>query len=154
MRNGLAPTFYESFCGGGAGLNGDRSNALWPCLELIDALRADGRLLPMIVLENVVGLMSPRSAGFLDAICNRLTGMGYRFGALEIDAALFLPQSRERVLIVAVDAALPVPAGVTWPRPSSPSTRRRSSPLCVARRPRRSGGVCRLPRCAIRCSPI
>ena len=67
-----------SEAGAGAGLNGYRSNALWPCLELIDALCANGRPLPMIVLENVVGLMSPRSAGFLDAICDKLTGMGYR----------------------------------------------------------------------------
>ena len=126
-----------SEAGAGAGLNGDRSNALWPCLELIDALRANGRPLPMIVLENVVGLMSPRSEGFLDAICNKLTGMGYRFGALEIDAALFVPQSRERVFIVAVAGGPRWPASL-WPRPSSHSTRRRSSPPCVARRPRRS----------------
>jgi DNA (cytosine-5)-methyltransferase 1 len=52
-----------SEAGAGAGLNGERSNALWPCLGLIDALRREGQRLPMIVLENVVSLMSPRSAG-------------------------------------------------------------------------------------------
>jgi DNA (cytosine-5)-methyltransferase 1 len=125
--SGVASLGWASFpcqdlseAGAGAGLNGYRSNALWSCLEQIDALRAKGRPLPLIVLENVVGLMSPRSMGFLDAICDRLTAMGYRFGALEIDAALFVPQSRERVFVVAVDAALPAPAGVTMAEPSKP----------------------------------
>ena len=125
----------------GAGLNGDRSNALWPSLELIDALRADGRLLPMIVLENVVGLTSPRSAGFFGAICGRLAGMGYRFGALEINAAAFLPQSRERVFIVAG-------TGVAGPRWRHCGRARQAIPHVAARRrhvpselPRRSVGV-------------
>ena len=38
-----------------------------------------------------------------------LTEAGYRFGAVVIDASLFVPQSRERVFIVAVDADAPYP---------------------------------------------
>ena len=83
---------------------------------------------PVIVLENVTGLMTPRSASFLDAICDRLHRHELPVRRAATDAALF-KQSCERVFIVAVDAALPVPVSITRPRrPSSPSTRRRSSP--------------------------
>ena len=41
-----------------------------------------------------------------DAIASAFEEGGYRFGAVVVDAALFVPQSRERVFIIAVDAAL------------------------------------------------
>ena len=43
--------------------------------------------------------------------------MGYRFGVLAIDAALFVPQSRERIFVVAVDETLRHPGGPRrrWP---------------------------------------
>jgi DNA (cytosine-5)-methyltransferase 1 len=46
--------------------------------------------------------------------------LDYRFGAVVIDAELFVPQSRERVFIVAVDAALPVPAELLASGPIAP----------------------------------
>ena len=74
----------------------------------------------MIVLENVTGLFDQRSAGFFDAICDALTAMGYVYGVLQMDAALWVPQSRPRVFVVAVDAALPIPAELTIPGPDLP----------------------------------
>jgi DNA (cytosine-5)-methyltransferase 1 len=59
------------------GLAGFRSNVIWPCLRLVDALRAEGRPPRVIVLENVTGLLGQNQALFFDAIGNALTAMGY-----------------------------------------------------------------------------
>ena len=109
-----------SEAGAGAALEGFRSNAIWPCVKLVRALRSEKRAPRAIVLENVTGLLSPRSAKFLDAIGDALTEAGYRFGMVMIDAALFVPQSRERVFIVAVDKAITIPADIVAPSPSRP----------------------------------
>ena len=48
----------------------------------------------MIVIENVTGLMSSHGGQDFEAIVVAFDGAGYRFGAVIIDAALFVPQSR------------------------------------------------------------
>ena len=45
---------------------------------------------------------------------------GYRFGAVVIDAALFVPQSRERVFIIGVDADADIPAELVADGPTAP----------------------------------
>ena len=50
----------------------------------------------------------------------RLTDMGYRFGVLAIDAALFVPQSRERIFVVAVDETIAIPASLVTTSPAAP----------------------------------
>ena len=81
---------------------GGRSGTFWEFHRIMRELRDDGRRPPLIVLENVVGLLS--SPDF-PALCDALTDLGMRFGALVIDAVRFLPQSRPRVFVVAVDDA-------------------------------------------------
>jgi DNA (cytosine-5)-methyltransferase 1 len=109
-----------SEAGRGEGLAGLRSNTIWPCLELLKALGAEGRAPPLIALENVTGLIERRGESFFDLICETLTGMGYRVGAVVIDAALFVPQSRERVFIVAVDNTISIPTSIIAPSPGMP----------------------------------
>ena len=104
-----------SFAGMGAGLDGARSGAFWSFWRLIQAL-APSRRPPLIVVENVVGLLT---RGF-DAICGALNDEGYRYGAVVIDAALFVPQSRERVFIVAIDRHLDIPADIAIEQPRLP----------------------------------
>ena len=74
----------------------------------------------MIVYENVTGLLSERHAKDFDEVCDAFTGLGYRFGALMIDGAQFTPQSRPRVLITGIDAALPIPAALIAAAPTMP----------------------------------
>ena len=50
----------------------------------------------------------------------RLADADYRFGAVVIDAALFVPQSRERVFIVGVDADAHIPAELVADGPMAP----------------------------------
>jgi len=89
-----------SLAGGRAGLTGARSSALLGFWRLIEALNGEGRAPRMVVIENVTGLLTSRGGRDFEAVCRALGDEGYRFGALEIDAAHFLPQSRRRVFIV------------------------------------------------------
>ena len=117
----LSPPCQDlSEAGEGAGLDGQRSGAFRPCVRLLEALRAEGRAPRMIAYENVTGLLSERHAPDFAEVCDAFVGLGYRFGALVVDGALFTPQSRPRVFVVGVDAALSVPAGLTSAGPQAP----------------------------------
>lgn len=104
-----------SVAGNGLGIgsydanNSTRSGALWPFLDLIDALREEGRQPPLLALENVVGLLTLEGGRDFSAICERLGEIGYRYGAVIVDAKHFLPQSRPRVFIIAVQRNIDVP---------------------------------------------
>jgi DNA (cytosine-5)-methyltransferase 1 len=107
-----------SLAGAGAGLDGTRSKAFWGFCSIIRALAAQGRSPRLIVLENVAGVLTSKRGADFATICAVLRGLGYRFGALTIDAAHFLPQSRPRIFIVAIRRGHALPA---WLTDSSPS---------------------------------
>lgn len=90
-----------SLAGARAGLAGGRSSAFYGFWRLVEGLAAEGRAPRAIVIENVSGLLSSHGGADFVAVAEALAGQGYGFGALEIDAAAFLPQSRPRVFIVA-----------------------------------------------------
>ena len=96
-----------SLAGARAGLAGGRSSAFWGFWRLIERLDREGRAPRLVVIENVTGLISSRGGADFDALAAALAERGYRFGALEIDAAAFLPQSRPRVFVVAARDAPP-----------------------------------------------
>ncbi|WP_354068228.1 DNA cytosine methyltransferase [Caulobacter sp. 1776] len=90
-----------SLAGARAGLAGGKSSAFFGFWTLIKALSAQGRAPSVIVIENVVGLLTSHHGDDFTALCGVLSEEGYRFGALEIDAGAFVPQSRPRVFVVA-----------------------------------------------------
>jgi DNA (cytosine-5)-methyltransferase 1 len=96
-----------SLAGGRAGLAGQQSSAFWGFWRLIEALGEQGRAPRALVIENVTGLLSSGGGADFAALGAALHAGGYRFGALEIDAAAFLPQSRPRVFILASRIAPP-----------------------------------------------
>ncbi|CAJ0871575.1 DNA (cytosine-5)-methyltransferase 1 [freshwater sediment metagenome] len=98
-----------SLAGVGAGLKGERSGSFWPFWALMTSLRREGRAPKTIVLENVCGALTSHGGKDFEAICGALAAEDYRFGALVIDAALFVPQSRPRLFIVAVRADVAIP---------------------------------------------
>jgi DNA (cytosine-5)-methyltransferase 1 len=101
-----------SLAGARAGLAGGRSSALVGFWRLMQALAAEGRAPRTLVIENVVGLLTSHQGRDFRALCQALADQGYAFGALEIDAADFLPQSRPRVFVIAtLDAVPPQLAG-------------------------------------------
>jgi len=116
---GSFPCQDLSLAGAGAGLSGGRSGAFWGFWNAILALKSQGRAPRALVLENVVGTLTSRGGRDFAAIGAALAGAGYRFGAMVIDAALFLPQSRPRLFILAVDADVALPPQVTASAPSA-----------------------------------
>lgn len=115
-----SPCQDVSLAGDRAGLDAARSGAFWPFWKLMHGLRAEGRAPKLIVIENVTGLLTSHDGKDFDAICDALTDTGYRFGAMVIDAALFVPQSRPRLFIVAVDVDAHIPAELAAGIPIAP----------------------------------
>lgn len=110
-----SPCQDVSLAGARAGLDGRRSGAFWGFWRLMQALDAEGRAPPIVVVENVVGLLTSGGGRDFAAVCEALAQAGYRFGALEMDAALWLPQSRPRLFIVAM-------RGLAGPEAAGPVT--------------------------------
>jgi DNA (cytosine-5)-methyltransferase 1 len=90
-----------SLAGGRAGLKGGRSGAFFGFWRLIEALDAEGRPPRTLVIENVTGLFTSHDGLDFQALAAALAARGYAFGALEIDAAQFTPQSRPRLFLIA-----------------------------------------------------
>lgn len=108
-----------SLAGNYTGLQGKRSGTFWPFWTLVGALADEDRSPSLVVLENVCGALASHDGKDFDAIGSALAAAGYRFGALVIDAARFVPQSRPRLFIVAVREASPVPAGLLSREPAA-----------------------------------
>jgi DNA (cytosine-5)-methyltransferase 1 len=94
-----------SLAGGRRGLNAPRSGAFWGFWNVIQKLKA--RAPKTIVIENVAGLLSSHNGRDFATLVNEFADAGYRVGAMLIDAALFSPQSRPRLFIVAHKGRIP-----------------------------------------------
>ncbi len=110
-----------SLAGDYAGLKGERSGTFWLFWDLMKALAGVRREPAVIVLENVCGALTSHDGKDFAEIGAALADGGYCFGALVMDAARFVPQSRPRLFIVAVREGRAVPdtivrsdPGVDW----------------------------------------
>ncbi len=117
---GSFPCQDLSLAGGGAGLKGDRSGTFWPFISHMRELSALGRAPDLITLENVLGTLTSHKGADFVSICSALSGLGYRFGALVIDASHFVPQSRPRLFIVGVRSDMEIPASLQRANPVAP----------------------------------
>lgn len=97
-----------SLAGMGAGLKGERSGAFWHFWSLMEGLAREKRKPRMIVLENVCGAITSHGGKDFEAIIQSVGSLGYRVGALVIDAVHFVPQSRPRLFIVAAAESLKI----------------------------------------------
>jgi DNA (cytosine-5)-methyltransferase 1 len=91
-----------SLAGGGAGLKGRRSGTFWPFWKLMQGLIEEDRAPQVIVLENVCGALTSHGGKDFATICTTVQEGGYSVGALVVDAALFVPQSRPRLFVICV----------------------------------------------------
>ena len=98
-----------SLAGNGAGLDGARSGTFWAFMRLINVLNAEGRKPKIIAIENVYGAITSHDGKDFEAMVQIVASLGYRVGAMVIDAIHFVPQSRPRLFIVAVDAKFAIP---------------------------------------------
>lgn len=117
-----------SLAGGRAGLGGGRSSALLGFLDLMRRVEAEGRGPRTLVIENVVGLLSSNGGADFAGLCARLAADGWRFGAVEIDAAAFVPQSRPRLFMITARDA-PPPERIGGPEQASRAVREAVSRL-------------------------
>jgi DNA (cytosine-5)-methyltransferase 1 len=107
-----------SLAGNGAGLNGERSGTFWPFMSLMGRLRTEGRKPSVVALENVCGAITSHGGKDFEAMIEALCDLDYRVGAMVIDAVHFVPQSRPRLFVVAVDEAADLPQECVGSGPS------------------------------------
>ncbi len=107
-----------SLAGSGAGLKGDRSGTFWAFWKLMKGLARENRKPKVIALENVYGALVSHGGKDFEAIAKAIAGEGYFFGAMVVDGVHFVPQSRPRLFIIAVDKQVQVPAPAIADRPS------------------------------------
>ncbi len=113
---GSFPCQDLSLAGGGAGLKGDRSGTFWPFIEHMKELCELGRAPKIIALENVLGTLTSHSGSDFTSICDALHKLGYNFGAIVVDASLFVPQSRPRLFVIALRNDLSWPSSHSDPQ--------------------------------------
>jgi DNA (cytosine-5)-methyltransferase 1 len=117
---GSFPCQDLSLAGGGAGLKGERSGTFYPFWDIVKGLIAEGRGPKVVALENVLGTLTSHSGRDFEAICKTFADSGYRYGALVINAALFVPQSRPRLFVIGVRSDVQISPELLSPAPLDP----------------------------------
>jgi DNA (cytosine-5)-methyltransferase 1 len=124
---GLADLVWGSFpcqdlslAGGGAGLKGERSGTFYPFWEVVKGLIAEDRAPKVVALENVLGTLTSHGGKDFDAICQTFINAGYRYGALVVNASLFVPQSRPRLFVIGVREDVEIDPALISPEPIGP----------------------------------
>jgi len=109
----IAPLAWASFpcqdlslAGLNGGIHAERSGLVWHWLRIMDELSKQP---PVLVAENVTGLLSSNGGANYRVLHQALRARGYLVGPMVLDAINWVPQSRPRVFVVAVkeDAELP-----------------------------------------------
>ncbi|GAB2546659.1 DNA cytosine methyltransferase [Spirosoma aerophilum] len=96
-----------------------RSGTFWHFCRLIEGLVEEGHSPRLIVLENVTGAITSHQGKDFTAIISAFVGLGYRVGAVVMDAQSFLPQSRKRLFVIGVRQDLIIPEVTTVSNPTS-----------------------------------
>ncbi len=117
---GSFPCQDLSLAGIGAGLKGERSGTFYPFWRLMQGLVVEGRAPAIVALENVCGALTSHGGRDFAAICHAFHDAGYRMGALVIDAALFVPQSRPRLFLIGVREGVAIDPSLLSPGPVEP----------------------------------
>ncbi|MDH7601924.1 MAG: DNA cytosine methyltransferase [Armatimonadota bacterium] len=100
---GSFPCQDLSLAGNMEGILGERSGLVWQWLRVMDEMSEKP---PIAVAENVVGLVSADKGSHYRQLHKALIDHGYKVGAVVLDAAHWVPQSRKRVFVIAVNRDL------------------------------------------------
>lgn len=117
---GSFPCQDLSLAGAGAGLKGERSGTFYPFWDVIQSLIDERRAPAIVAVENVCGTLTSHGGSDFEAICRTFAEAGYRYGALVINAELFLPQSRPRLFVIGVRGGAVIPPEVLAPEAEEP----------------------------------
>lgn len=89
-----------SLAGARHGLAGAQSSAFWGFIDALKGLKRERRLPPLVLLENVTGFLSSHDGQDFENALLALNDLGYSVDAFIIDAARFVPQSRQRLFVI------------------------------------------------------
>ena len=89
-----------SLAGSRSGLRGKQSSAFWGFVKILEEMGK--RRPPIVLIENVVGFLNSNHGKDLEDALTALNNLGYQVDALILDAAKFVPQSRQRLFIIGV----------------------------------------------------
>jgi DNA (cytosine-5)-methyltransferase 1 len=104
-----------SLAGSLGGIHASRSGLVWEWLRILQEMPVRPSLL---VIENVAGLLSANSGENYAKLHMALLELGYRSGAMLIDAVNFVPQSRPRVFVIAVKNDVEIPPELMDTKPN------------------------------------
>jgi DNA (cytosine-5)-methyltransferase 1 len=90
-----------SLAGARHGLSGAQSSAFWGFIDILKAMKREQRLPAIVLLENVTGFLTSREGQDFEDALIALNDLGYAVDALIVDAARFVPQSRQRLFVIA-----------------------------------------------------
>lgn len=96
---GSFPCQDLSLAGDMNGLYASRSGLFWQWLRVMDEMKVRP---PVVVAENVLGLVSAGGGSYYRIVHRELVKRGYKVGAVMLDAVHWVPQSRKRIFVVAV----------------------------------------------------
>lgn len=136
MYWGSSPCQDFSLAGKGKGLDGARSGVFYEWIKQISAAVTAGFAPRVIAFENVVGLLSRHNGRDLKTVIATFSKLGYRSGALEIDARHFVPQSRPRLFVIAVRNDLQIDSTLGSNRSAEAATSNRLSSFVKTLPPR------------------
>ena len=103
-----------SLAGSIGGIHASRSGLVWEWLRVLDEMDDKPKIL---LLENVAGLLSTNGGDNYRVLHMALVERGYQCGAVLLNASHFVPQSRPRVFIIAVQEDCPIPEELVGDRP-------------------------------------
>lgn len=92
------PCTDTSLAGGRAGIDNGESASFWKFVRVLEELGK--RRPPLVMLENVEGLLTSNDNQDIKAVLEALCDLGYAVDLMLIDASHFVPQSRVRLFIV------------------------------------------------------
>ncbi len=93
-----------SVAGARGGINKGESSAFWEFVRVVKEMKQEHGEAnpPLILLENVEGLLTSNDGKDLRSVLSTLNDLGYSIDLLRLDAANFVPQSRVRLFILGV----------------------------------------------------
>lgn len=95
-----------SLAGNMKGIFAERSGLVWEWLRVMDEMK---EMPGLLALENVSGLLSAKAGDNYKSLHQALVERGYKCGAIALNSDLFVPQSRPRVFVIAVQNTVSIP---------------------------------------------
>ncbi len=89
------------------GIHASRSGLVWEWLRVLDEMDRKPKIL---LLENVAGLLSTNGGENYRVLHTTLVERGFDCGAIVLNASHFVPQSRPRVFVIAVQHGYKIPS--------------------------------------------